>query len=105
MYSNVIDGSWNKILALYSTQGGRETAPHGWAEKGRTEENAPVWAPGQWVGWLHGGTILSIRKHIPKGSKALERHDKTTEAGRGAGQLGEDNQLKPDGNMPPVLIC
>ena len=21
------------------------------------------------------------------------------------GQLGEDNEFKPDGNMPPVLIC
>ena len=30
---------------------------------------------------------------------------KTAEAGRGAGQLGEDNELKPHGNMPPVLIC
>ena len=40
-----------------------------------------------------------------KSSKALERHGKTAEAGRGVGQLGEDHQFKSDGNMPPVFIC
>ena len=27
------------------------------------------------------------------------------EAGRGVGQLGEDHQFEPDGNMPPLLMC
>ena len=64
------------------TQGGIETAPHGWAEKGRAAENAPIWALGQRVGLLHGGTILSYREHSAEGSKAVESHGKTAEAGK-----------------------
>ena len=57
------------------------------------------------LGWLHGGTILSIREHGAKGRKALERHWQNGRSRTRCGTAwGGQPILTRWQNMPPVLV-
>ena len=86
----------------------RETAPHDGLRKAEKREMCQYgYLVNDSVGFMavpfsaFGSTVSRKVAKLIKGMAKRQR----ISAGRGVGQLGEDNQFKPDGNMPPVLIC